>query len=297
MKALTVQQPYATLMACGAKRIETLRWPTEFRGEVAICAAETFSDQERETLHDCYLKAALLVALQEGYWHEPELPLGCVVAVGTLVDCVQMGPAFYRWYADLLTPWERALGSYAPNRYAWVFQNVSALRDPVPISDQRALWEWRPASYGDPRPITVAPAKTQAKRQAVLRMLGTGTGPLHDDDCPRSLESSPRAKCTCMVQEMSDFLGARRANRRRALAETIAEHGSTASGHRQQLNVRVHSYLQAGDIIGLEGSTRWSTGSTDPHPHVVVELDHVPVSVPVNPMPYVGYAQAKSTNR
>lgn len=36
MKALTVTEPWATLIAIGAKRIETRSWPTEYRGPVAI---------------------------------------------------------------------------------------------------------------------------------------------------------------------------------------------------------------------------------------------------------------------
>ncbi len=66
-------------------------------------------------------------------------------------------------------------------------------------------------------------------------------------------------------------------------------HISTAYGHMQQLLVHVHDYVQPGDIIGLEGSTGWSTG---PHCHFMVEVDNVPV----DPMPYYSYSQSKITN-
>jgi murein DD-endopeptidase MepM/ murein hydrolase activator NlpD len=62
-------------------------------------------------------------------------------------------------------------------------------------------------------------------------------------------------------------------------------HISTAYGHMQALNVKVHDYVQPGDIIGFEGSTGWSTG---PHLHYMVEVDNVPI----DPMPYYGYSQA-----
>jgi hypothetical protein len=39
MKALTLTQPSATLVAPGAKRIETRSWPTSYRGPLAIHAA------------------------------------------------------------------------------------------------------------------------------------------------------------------------------------------------------------------------------------------------------------------
>ena len=36
MKALTVRQPWASLIAVGAKRVETRSWPTAYRGPRAI---------------------------------------------------------------------------------------------------------------------------------------------------------------------------------------------------------------------------------------------------------------------
>jgi ASCH domain len=42
MKALTVAQPWATLIAIGAKRIETRSWMTRHRGPLAIHAARAF---------------------------------------------------------------------------------------------------------------------------------------------------------------------------------------------------------------------------------------------------------------
>ena len=43
MKALTLTQPWATLIAVGAKRIETRSWGTSYRGRIAIHAAKGFA--------------------------------------------------------------------------------------------------------------------------------------------------------------------------------------------------------------------------------------------------------------
>ena len=40
MKALTVYQPWASLIACGSKTLETRRWATKYRGPLAIHAAK-----------------------------------------------------------------------------------------------------------------------------------------------------------------------------------------------------------------------------------------------------------------
>ena len=39
MKVLTLTQPWATLVAIGAKRIETRSWATKYRGPLLIHAA------------------------------------------------------------------------------------------------------------------------------------------------------------------------------------------------------------------------------------------------------------------
>lgn len=45
MKALTVRQPFAGLIASGRKTVELRRWPTRLRGPLTICAgAAAWSD-------------------------------------------------------------------------------------------------------------------------------------------------------------------------------------------------------------------------------------------------------------
>jgi murein DD-endopeptidase MepM/ murein hydrolase activator NlpD len=51
--------------------------------------------------------------------------------------------------------------------------------------------------------------------------------------------------------------------------------------HMEQLFVHVHDMVHVGDVIGLEGSTGWSTG---PHLHFYTEFYHVPV----DPMLFFG---------
>jgi murein DD-endopeptidase MepM/ murein hydrolase activator NlpD len=51
--------------------------------------------------------------------------------------------------------------------------------------------------------------------------------------------------------------------------------------HMQQLLVHVHQMVHVGDVVGLEGSTGWSTG---PHLHFAVEFYHTGV----DPMPFYG---------
>lgn len=48
MKALSLTQPWASLIAIGAKRVETRSWSTNHRGPVAIHAAKGFPKFARD---------------------------------------------------------------------------------------------------------------------------------------------------------------------------------------------------------------------------------------------------------
>jgi murein DD-endopeptidase MepM/ murein hydrolase activator NlpD len=65
---------------------------------------------------------------------------------------------------------------------------------------------------------------------------------------------------------------------------------STVYGHMSQLLAKAGDHVQPGQVIGLEGSTGFSTG---PHLHFMVEWNNVPV----DPMPYYGYAICRVTGR
>lgn len=62
LKALSIKQPWANMIASGEKTIETRRWPTDYRGPLLIVSSKM-----------------------------PDIPpAGCAVAVATLVDCRPM---------------------------------------------------------------------------------------------------------------------------------------------------------------------------------------------------------------
>src|ERR1700722_19135273 len=60
MKALTLTQPWATLVSIGAKRVETRSFRVSYRGSLAIHAAKGFPKWAQET---CYEQPFLRVLL------------------------------------------------------------------------------------------------------------------------------------------------------------------------------------------------------------------------------------------
>jgi len=157
MRALTLTQPYATLVAIGAKRIETRSWQTPYRGLIAIHAGQGLGPVGgRRGLHRlCGREPFASVLAANGYsahlmpaWG---LPRGCIVAVAQLVDCVSTDLMQYGWrYAKVdervapvhtwkLTGQERAFGDYTPGRYAWLLDDVRPLTTPYPYRGGQGL--------------------------------------------------------------------------------------------------------------------------------------------------------------
>jgi hypothetical protein len=162
MKALTLTQPYATLVAIGAKRIETRSWSTRYRGPLAIHAAKSLrpvggTNGLTELCHTELFVHALAhhgyVVQIPGYATPLPLPLGVIVANCTLVDVVpvedvlcrvQIRPrdydtGYYLWSVD---DSERAFGDYTPGRYAWLLADVRPIDPPIPATGRQGLWEW-----------------------------------------------------------------------------------------------------------------------------------------------------------
>ncbi len=127
MKALTLTQPWATLVAEGRKAIETRSWRTHYRGPMAIHAAKGIPPIAREFARKFTAHRAEL------------LPRGAVLCYIDLVACVPTENVVRGLSAD-----ERCFGDYGPGRWAWVFDPASlrVLPEPIPARGALGLWEW-----------------------------------------------------------------------------------------------------------------------------------------------------------
>ena len=132
MKCLTLIQPWATLVAVGAKKIETRSWWTSYRGPLAIHAAKAFP---ATCINGCLEKPFYTVLRQAGCWPPHDLPRGCVLATCTLRDCIPTRGL-------QIIGAELAFGDYTPGRWAWVLEDVKRLPEPIPARGALGLWEW-----------------------------------------------------------------------------------------------------------------------------------------------------------
>lgn len=153
MKALTVRQPWATLLAIEAKAVETRSWQTKYRGPVLIHAGASAMRAERE-LEEMEPFFGALGGHDDGQERiETPLPRGQVLAVAELVtvlptttlDAVMQKHrrpviGYGRGGRIRLPSNERLFGDYAPGRYGWVFDNVQRLDNPVNATGALSLW-------------------------------------------------------------------------------------------------------------------------------------------------------------
>lgn len=140
MKAISLWQPWATLIAIGAKRVETRSWapPVWLPGTehpVAIHAAKT--QNHLDMAFAPYFREALLEA---GYYPGSKpLPLGAVVAVCKIARYREINDGMSLTFEDS-HPAEFAFGDYTPGRFAWVLRDVEPV-EPVPFTGAQRIFD------------------------------------------------------------------------------------------------------------------------------------------------------------
>lgn len=148
MKALTLWQPWASLIAMGQKKVETRCWSTDYRGPIAIHSAKRLpSDWLGASRHSQSFQFELREVFATPSFATPSqtllqakverLPRGCVLCVVNLVGIEQT-----RLVGDEVNQRERIFGNYEEGRYAWFLEMVGRFETPIPAKGNRMLWEW-----------------------------------------------------------------------------------------------------------------------------------------------------------
>lgn len=138
MKALTLTQPWASLMALQQKRIETRSWPTSHRGEVVIHAAKGFPAWAKQTCDEEPFKSALQGAAAAA------LPISRGLCIVRILACVPTTDPRKIAFAlgHELRGWEMEFGDYSEGRFAWVTEYVRPLPEQPERRGALGLWEW-----------------------------------------------------------------------------------------------------------------------------------------------------------
>jgi hypothetical protein len=148
MKAITMTQPWATLLAVGANRIETRSWPTNYRGPLAIHTAMAFPKYAVELCRQQPYAGALAAA---GYHSAADLPRGQIISVGVLDDLLRCDESTEKSVIQqsedgLLPPHEVAFGDFSAGRFGFVLSGMRVLPSPIPARGMLGLWTVPPAT-------------------------------------------------------------------------------------------------------------------------------------------------------
>lgn len=148
MKALSLWQPWASLLAAGVKRYETRSWSTMHRGILAVHAAKHWNAEMEELARSSPFSELIYNRLGLDYRDFRRLaPFGAVVGVVRLRACVRTDAIDETLSAAGLAPLssrERALGNYAPGRFAWQTDHWRALPEPIPLRGRQGLFDLSP---------------------------------------------------------------------------------------------------------------------------------------------------------
>ena len=140
MKALTIKNPWAMLIALGVKDIENRTWKTKYRGRICIHAAAkpvpfngyingmSFTQDQK--------KEIFKMNLPERYPdHMTKYPNACIIGEVDIIDCVQNHSSVWaeRTYTDHTNIWN------------WVLANPVIYPEPIlNVKGALSLWEYRP---------------------------------------------------------------------------------------------------------------------------------------------------------
>lgn len=134
IRVLPLWQPWASLLADGAKRIETRAYPPSRVGiqpgeRIGIHAAK-----DRRALELCELSP-----FREHVGAAADLPLGAILGTVILARASEMTDESIAALETRL-PVERRFGDYKPGRWAWVAADPRPLPEPVPYTGQQGAF-------------------------------------------------------------------------------------------------------------------------------------------------------------
>lgn len=135
MKAITVKQPWGSLIVSGLKDIENRKWKTNYRGRVLIHASNS---RELDNLPlDTIFTTPQINALKQHYSENALCsfiyPHGVIIGSVEIVDCV----------VNHSSVWAEKSSNEETPIYNWVLANPIKFKDTIPAKGKLSFWEYK----------------------------------------------------------------------------------------------------------------------------------------------------------
>ncbi len=124
MKALTIKEPWATLIIEGYKEYEFRGWKTNYRGKILIHAGKTLEKDMLDRFKDYNLSYSC----------------GSIIGEAILTDCILVTKEFNQELQEL----NRVVygRSNHVEKYAWKLENIKKYDEPIPAIGKLSLWNY-----------------------------------------------------------------------------------------------------------------------------------------------------------
>lgn len=156
MKALSIKQPWASLIAHGIKDIENRTWFTHYRGRIYIHASakwykypesdgtlgNLFTDDQWEKIRESYNNN--LYSILEPNVITDRLPVSAIIGEVDIIDCVINHDSIW---AEHIAPDDKilkeVLGREPKPIYNWVLENPVLYDEPIlNVKGKLSFWEF-----------------------------------------------------------------------------------------------------------------------------------------------------------
>lgn len=124
MKALTIKEPWASLIINEYKTYEFRSWKTNYRGKILIHAGKSLEKNQAKKFKEYNL----------------EYNCGEIIGEAELVDCIKVTEEFDE-YLKGINPIVYGNSGHVEN-YAWKLENIKKYDKKIPAKGQLGLWNY-----------------------------------------------------------------------------------------------------------------------------------------------------------
>ena len=132
-RVLTVQQPWATLIALGEHPIEHRSWLTSYRGTLAIASSKGFPKNRREQCDETWVKRKL----RKHDIRADDLPLGKILCLTTLVECHKLKDGYGFELKDI----KKFVPLFLYRQAGSIADCGSGMPNRRPVANEAAIWQ------------------------------------------------------------------------------------------------------------------------------------------------------------